>query len=536
MVMLRAVFFNLPALAAAGVGAVLAASACGLRIRRATRLLWAMLFLVLALHAAVFLNATLAYVAFPYEGKSVVEGVVLYNSMRYLEGEQSYHPPGEAPFRSLVYPPVHEMALAAVVWLLGPSLMAGRLFSLVCALATAAVSGLVVWRHTRNPSASILGGMFCICCYGVCGHWMEQIRNDALLALLLVLGLYRAERAVQRGRMPVAGGILLLLAVYTKQTAILGPAAVAVHLWLRSRRRAIAWVCGFLVGGLAAFIAMEAWSGGWFSFYALRVPAEAGIDPANYRHAATFFGATWIVLWGILLVALPPMLRRFRRPGEPDEKSGLWMLAFALALPLTLLQSLKWGAALNAFVPLVPIMAVLGGMAVHALMQRFEEARWVQVGILAAAVMQVAMISYQPILPGKPDVSSQERIAQWVRAAPGDAFVSVFSSQVYLNGKKYFGDNVPIGDLERGGLWQGGDIVEKTRRGEFALLVLRPRIEPADLAEAVLERYAVVERIPMRATVGGWPYMNVYVPRGSVWRPADTGPTPHRTDGRTITE
>ena len=48
--------------------------------------------------------------------------IASYNGARYLHGEQPYRPPTELPFRSLVYPPAHEMSLAAVFAVFGPSL------------------------------------------------------------------------------------------------------------------------------------------------------------------------------------------------------------------------------------------------------------------------------------------------------------------------------------------------------------------------------------------------------------------------------
>ena len=553
----RSIFFNLPALTGAAIGIVLAALACGVAMRTGRKLLCAILCAALLLHLAVFLNATLAYVKFPYEGKSVVEGVALYNGIKYLEGEQPYRPPEELPFRSLVYPPVHEMALAGVVALLGPSLCGGRLFSLLCTIATALVAAWVVWRHTRSREprqaggepprasacgpgrspalpagsgaagviASIFAGMFFICCYGITGHWIEQVRNDALLAFLVLLGLCVAERALSRDRLPILGGLILLLALYTKQTALFAPVAVAGCLWFRSRRRALAWAGSFTAAAIAVFAAMQIWSHGWFGFYVLRVPASVGVDLRKLDLASVFFGGTWIATWGIL-VGMIPRLKGLvgREKGDAESGGMLWTLAFLLALPLCLLQSVKWGAALNAFAPLAPLMAVLAGLSLHSLLSRFREREWVGIGILAAAAMQVAVISYRPILPTEVDFASQRRLAEWVRAAPGDVFVSVFSSQAYLNGKEYFGDNVPIGDLAKGRLWRGGELVEKAERAEFAVMILRPRVEPEDLARAVRENYVPAERIPMRRSVGGWPYMQVYVPRNSAWKPdASTG-------------
>jgi hypothetical protein len=323
--------------------------------------------------------------------------------------------------------------------------------------------------------------------------------------------------------MPIGGLIVLLLAVFTKQVAIFAPAAVALFLWFRSRRTAIIWGATFVACALAVFAAMEAWSGGWFSFYTIKVPFSAGMELSKINLASTFFGAVWILLWGALAVAIPGEVRKSAGLGEASPGIALWTWTLGGALVFTFAQSLKWGAALNAFVPLVPALAVLGGVSLEALMRRFKEPGWGRIAVVAAALMQVAMISYRPTLPSDADRTAQRRIAQWVSAAPGDVFVSVFSSQLFLSayGKKYFGDDVTIGDLVRAGQWRGGQLIEKIRSGGFSVMILRPNLEPRDFAAAVRESYVPAEQIRVPGALSHWGYMEVYVPRNAPWKPPE---------------
>lgn len=519
---LDAIFFHLPAIAAVAAALLLAAVAAGWSFANGRKLLLAGLAAALLLHLVVFLNASLAYVVFPYEGKSVVEGVTMYNSMQYLDGRQPYHAPEELPFRSLVYPPGHEMLLAGFLAVLGPSLYAARLFSLLCALGAALVAGLAVWAHTRRPFAAFLGAALVVACYGITGQWMEQVRSDALMQFLIVLGLYLCDRASHRGRFPLGGLIVLLLALYTKQVAVFAPLAVILFLWFQDRRRATIWAVGYAVAALAIFAAMEAWSGGWFAFYILRVPFAAGTDWGNLNHASTFFGSTWTLLLGVsALVVLA--LRTGTAPEWAEFRPCRTLLLWALALPgamlFCLLQSVKWGAALNAFIPMVPVLAVLAAVAFDGLICRFGRQGWIGLIVLIAALMQVAGLTYQPTRPTEKDRAAQREITRWVTAAPGDVFVSVFSSQTYLNGKRYFGDDVCIGDLVRAGVWRDGALIEKIRSGGFALLILRPKLEPRAFADAVHARYDAVSTIPMGTALTRWPGMTVYVPKDAHWQP-----------------
>lgn len=520
---IRDIFSNFAAIAAILGGAILIALAFGLSHARAKRWLWLLLFLALALHMAIFLDATISYVIYPYEGKSVVEGVILHNGIGYIHGEQPYRPPESLPAASLNYPPVHEMSLGLFMWLTGgQSLFAGRLFSLLAALGTATVAGLAVWRRTRDAASTAFGGLLVITFYGVTGHWIEQVRNDALLEFLLALGFLLTDRAISRNRLPVGGMIVFLLALFTKQVAIFAPAAVFICLWRRSPRQAAIWAGCFMAIAAALFAAMQVWSHGWFGFYILKLPLAVGTDWSKHDLAVTFLAGSFILLWGILAAQIAAR----KAPDNPSSDSPLGALMLALALAAAIAQSFKWGAALNAFAPVVPFAAIMGGLALRRFTRR-ECGEWVPIAAICLAAAQ-ASITYQPVMPTAKDHEAQQRIGQWVRAAPGDAFVSVFSSQVYLNGRQYCGDDVQLGDLARAGFWNGGELREKISRREFTLLILRSRktpdggleIEPEAIADAVRANYAPAEFLSMRSPMCKWD-MEVFVPLDAPWHPAE---------------
>lgn len=513
---IEAVFSNCEALAAIAVGGLLAATAYGFSRQRMAGWLRVILLILLALHLIVFLEATLSYVAYPYEGKSVVEGAIVYNGEQYLHGIQPYRNPEAVPLTTQVYPPVYEMVLAGIFSFVGVSLSAARAFSLICALATAFVCGLAAFRMTGKRFPALLAGGFLVTFYGVTGHWMEQARNDSLTMFLITLGFYLSARRALAGKFPVAGIVCFFLAIFTKQVAIFAPVVIILFLWPRSRKAAVAWAGGTAVVALAAFLAMQVWSHGWFAFWIFQVPMGAGIEWSQLRHAGVFLANTWLFLWGSVF-----LLSRERADGSSDEPR-FWGWGFLLALALCLVQSVKWGATLNAFLPVVPFMAILSAVAFSRIWERSAPEGWARPALLAAAIMQSAIISYPPILPSAADFRAQRRISEWVLAAPGEAFVDVFSSQVYLNGKRYYGDAVTMGDLQRAGVWHGSEIIEMAQRGDFSLMILRPKVEPEELALAVKAKYKQVEHINMPGALTAAPYMNVYVPESAPWRPAES--------------
>jgi len=91
------IFMRLPLIAVAAVILALILRAAGIKQQRIKQFLYGATLVALALHAVIFLRTTLAYVNFPFEQKSVVEGVTLYNAVEYTHGRQPYRDPTLAP-------------------------------------------------------------------------------------------------------------------------------------------------------------------------------------------------------------------------------------------------------------------------------------------------------------------------------------------------------------------------------------------------------------------------------------------------------
>jgi hypothetical protein len=508
---LHTTFARLPYLAAVAALIVLALMAMKLPRKRTLQVLSGSLFVLLAIHTIVFLQCTLAYISFPYEQKSVVEGVTVYNATQYLQGETPYRDPKAAPFTSINYPPFHDMALAGVMAILGgPSLVGGRLFSLLCVLGTLFVAGLAVWQRTKHWPATLFAGGFTICCYGLTLQWMEQARNDALLMFLIVLGVHLADRAMAKKKLPIGALIVLLLALYTKQTALFAVAAVAIILFIQNRRRAIIWSSLFVLIAGILLAGMEVWSGGWFHFYLLTVPASVGFRWGQIDFALTFFLMTLGA--GIAAVALS---WRPLRDMAKEPRAALWPLAFALGLPLCLLQSVKWGATMNAFVPLLPIMGILAGLWFQRCVA--SKRTWVPAVAGGVILLQLGLLNYAPKLPTASHYKSHERIAELVKATKGDVLVSGFSAHVFMNHKTYYGDPVIMGDLEEAGLWPKGEsaVIKKVQSRGFGLIIHRPinQMSPSDLVKAVKAHYRPAAQIPFDHSIGGWEFLIVSVPK-----------------------
>jgi hypothetical protein len=152
------------------------------------------------------------------------------------------------------------------VWLLGPEYWYGRAISL--AVATAVFIALTLHALTRDKIASIAGGSsFLAVPYVV--QWSSLARVDLLGLALSWAGPYVVMRRPDRRRYVVAAALLIVAAIYTRQTYALA-APLAGVAWLLSRRQlGGAFTLAGVVGDVSLVLLgmLSAITGGGFYFH-----------------------------------------------------------------------------------------------------------------------------------------------------------------------------------------------------------------------------------------------------------------------------
>jgi hypothetical protein len=128
------------------------------------------------------------------------------------------------------YPPLFPLVQAAFVWLFGPAFWYGRLISLLSAAAVTLLVGLTLHALTRDRLAAVAGGP------DLPGHALRRAVVVARAggpagAGALVGGLFVLARWPHKRWSVVAAGLLLVAAVYTRQTYALA-APLAAFVWL----------------------------------------------------------------------------------------------------------------------------------------------------------------------------------------------------------------------------------------------------------------------------------------------------------------
>jgi hypothetical protein len=219
-----------------------------------------------------------------------------------------YGDPAVAPYQIVNYPPLYLLLAAALASAVGPTLLAGRLVSLLAALGCAlALAALARRTHfsTPNPQPSAPNPLpssrnlrlplaLLFLTVPVVREWAVLMRVDMLGVCLGLWGLVLARSALDAIGAPgrrramaraVAAGLLLLACLFTKPSLIAAPAAAACWLVWRAwraagARRSMVITVGAVVlgvvglGGGLLFGLLQWASGGWFATHVVAANAN----------------------------------------------------------------------------------------------------------------------------------------------------------------------------------------------------------------------------------------------------------------------
>jgi hypothetical protein len=420
------------------------------------------------------------------------EGCVLA-MVQLLAGRGSYFTSlRDYPFVHGNYPPVFPLLnLPAYLWL-GPTLLVPRLLSVLATLALVLVLARLVQRETGDV---VLGSSFGLL---VLGPWFVQTwaalgRVDMVACLFSLAGLHLFHRFGPEGRGRWLGYACLWLAFFTKQNALLAPAAIVLGLAMdpatRSRSpRVLAEVALPLLG---LFGALCLFTGGEAFNHLVPYTAAAQYEWERMGRACRDF----FTLIGPLVALILPAavaLRPFALRGRAASYLVYWLLNLAALVTIS-----KAGAAQNYFIePYVAtlvVAALLVGEAARA--SRAVARAWpAYVLVVALVVTLTDMERGRSRLPPQEPQELAELYAI-VRATEGPILSEDLSALV-LNRKPVLVE--PFGTLliSSRGLMKVDRIVADCRQGRFALVVSDFRLRDIAGMDACLsERYEPWKRL-----------------------------------------
>jgi len=293
----------------------------------------------------VMAAVALARLGYPFE-LEWLEGGTLEHVRRLLAGQPLYPEPN-IDFVPFLYAPLYYVCGAAAVRVLGTGFAPLRLISLLATFGLLLVLYRMARRETGRASTALLAPGLFAALFRTGGGWFDLARVDMLFLLLLFASLdrLRSARARRARSWPACSAPWPVL---TKQSALL--VLLPVVAWaVASRRRAgAAYVLGLAVPLGAALLLLDHVSGGWFSYYAWRLPAG---HPVVREHLWYFWTRD---LFGPLAVATVFSGAILLAPPRGGEGRGLLAAAAAGLLLTSWSSRLHSGGAVNVLLRPTP--------------------------------------------------------------------------------------------------------------------------------------------------------------------------------------
>jgi hypothetical protein len=317
------------------------------------RIIW-LTALVLLIILTVF-HMILPIIRLPFKMEiDLDEGWNAFFSQKAIAGQPLYlHP---TPWISVNYLPFSFYVVGALGRLLGDTLLAGRLVSVLSLLMLALGISLIVAKLSRNSYASIFAGFICLGSFAAFGTYYVGKNDPEMLGHLwsfAALSLYVLDEAIlHKPKKLFFVALLCLVGAYVKPSIVAIPLAISLNILMRSRRKFLLWLA---LGSLAVvglvLPSLLIWGKGVF--------VQVLGFPRTYSLAKLAADALLFALINAIpLLALYPWLRR-RAKANPVRVASLYL---GMALIVGLSFSGGHGTDVNMFFDFLIALSLLVGL------------------------------------------------------------------------------------------------------------------------------------------------------------------------------
>lgn len=397
-----------------------------------------------------------------------MEGGTMAMAVRAAAGEPVYVAPSVdyIPFN---YTPLYLYAAAPLIHAFGAGLGTLRALSFAASLATMLLLIGVVLRLTSNWRSALLSGCLFAASHALTGTWYDLARPDSLHMLLLGAGLSWLLLDRSAWRAGIAAGLLIGLAHFAKQSAILSVIPFVVVACLQ--RRAVGWVTA---GTLAATVVIGSWSletstHGWFSYYTMKVAAGHPVEVTRIVYFAMRIAAP-------LAVAVTIGLGWFAFAGSTvrASRTDVALLAGGPVLASTYMCLYPYSGP-NVAIPGVFAIALLFGLGWDAIGRRIEgiardPSRVMEALLLVACMLQFAGLAPDPrkSIPTRADRRAGEQLVERIRRENGTVLAPAALEIARLAGKPTTYHRMALADMELSGRPEWPRVASAVREGLVA--------------------------------------------------------------------
>lgn len=451
-----------------------------------------------------------------------VEAMVALHASMFAHGEGLYYKLNQYPFTVSPYGPLL-YGLSAGLHLLGlPLYQAARAISFL-ALLGALWSGwrilgyLKVDQWSQRAAILLAGATANLVLWGTTGQ------VDMLAAALSIAAFERllAWHASGKRTALVTAGALIVLSVFTKQTALAGGTTIGLWLLWNDRRTAVRWIAGVLAAGIAVALALNASThGGWVENAIL-----ANLNPFAWHKLESQASYFLLTSSGLLILALAGLGKATR-----DQR---WLFVYAgLATLVWLATAPKEGSDLNYQIEMTLLWALCAGCSLSRLEFHAKavagDRSWVtllQIPLVLHLVLNLLITAKSVVVRAVIEPERRQAMAALApHVADGRVLVSDYDALLQLRGRTEV-ETLIYTLLVDAGRMDPRPVIHDIEAGKFRKIVLwkdltaaapagmeinKESLElPADVARAVRENYRLSATVP-EAFFG--PY-HVYEPK-----------------------
>jgi hypothetical protein len=414
------------------------------------------------------------------------EGCVLAMQQLLWEKGNYFTSYTDYPFVHGNYPPVFLALSLPSWWLLGPNLLAPRLVSVAATLALL-LTIFALLRRLGAGKTTALAAVLLVPVPWFVQTWAPLARVDMLACLLSVLGLLVQEKVDERrGLLRYAALPLFWLAFFTKQSALLAPAAVFLHgLLIAPRRRRTLLDLFVFSAGLVLLLGLLLLASDGLAWRHL-VPFTAA---ATYEWDRMMkLGGDFLVLAGPLLavvVALCAVAPRRLQTG----REGRYAIYVALNL-LAIVTVAKAGAAQNYLIEPWVALVILSLLLLDRAAATRPDLRALVPAVALVALVVAGLADREKLqkrLAPTAGVDAAEfaELTVTLKAARGPV-LSENLSAVVLAGKPVLVEPFGLGLISARGLAHPEQVVADCRALRFAVVVYEFRLRDIPGLDACL--------------------------------------------------
>ncbi|MCS6849052.1 MAG: glycosyltransferase family 39 protein [Anaerolineae bacterium] len=398
------------------------------------------------------------------------EAPLVDQAMRLARGQNIYRADiSTPPFTISNYPPLYVATMAPFVALFGPSFFFGRLISIVCAWVCALCLGLIVWQVTRDRVAALLSGLSFLA-FPFVVRWSSFARIDLLALALSLAALAVLARRPLDNRRIVAGALLLVAAIYTRQSYALA-APLAAFVWVlfqENARRAfgLAAIVAGVGGGL--FLVLNALTGGGFYFNVVTANANAwSADRLLWNLSQLTDTAPIFLALAVFSMALDA------------QRNPLWAMnaPYLVGSFLSFLTVGKVGSNVNYALELCAALSMAaGGVVAWA---RSRQAVWpglAAIALVGVQVLHMGRISWEaewPQLQARRDAAESLRQLEAIVAAAGDPVLAdEYMGMLTLQGRPLYIQPFEVTQLALEGKWDQQPVLRGIEAKQYPLILI----------------------------------------------------------------